>query len=110
MDATTKTWPDLIVSAQIDADRAGLYRVESRRRAELAALAGVLAFLGWTLSSLGRHALHPVMWWAATWLLTVRTPGVTAGTSLVMFGVAALTLAMMSRAASGSTQPVPHEP
>ncbi|OFV90550.1 MAG: hypothetical protein A3G76_07450 [Acidobacteria bacterium RIFCSPLOWO2_12_FULL_65_11] len=112
VDATTKTWPDLILSARVDADRARLYRLESRRRAELAALAGVLAFLGWTLSSLGRHALHPVMWWAATWLLTVRTPGVTAGTSLVMFGVAAVTLAMMSRAADGSNtaQPVPHEP
>ena len=27
-----------------------------------AVLAG---FLGWTLSSVPRHALHPVMWWAA---------------------------------------------
>jgi hypothetical protein len=112
VDSATKTWPDLIVSAQIDAVRAPLYRLESRRRAEFVALALVLAFLGWTLSSLGRHALHPVMWWAATWLLTARTPGVTAGTSLVMFGVAAITLGMMSRAAGGSNpaQPVPHEP
>ncbi|MGB7218096.1 MAG: hypothetical protein WBD07_04745 [Vicinamibacterales bacterium] len=112
VDATTKTWPDLIVSARTDVDRRGLYSSESRRRAEFVALSAVLAFLGWTLSSLGRQALHPVMWWAATWLLTVRTPGITAGASLVMFGVAAITLAMMSRAGDGSNpaQPVPHEP
>src|SRR5258705_2306601 len=112
VDSATKTWPDLMVSAQADALRAPLYRQESRRRLELVALSLVLAFFGWTLSSLGRHALHPVMWWAATWLLTVRTPGVTPGASLRMFGRAALTLRINSPAAGRSThaQPVPHEP
>jgi hypothetical protein len=108
VNRATKTWPDLLLSARTDAERAAGYRLESRRRAELTGLAAVLAFLGWTLSRLGRHALHPVMWWAATWLLTVRTPGVTPGVSLVIFAVAAIVLAMMSRAAGepGTREPV----
>lgn len=96
-DAASKTWPDLVASARVDPERASLYRLEARRRTELAALAGVLAFLGWTLGSLGlAHALHPVMWWLMAWLVTFRMGGVATGTSLVVFTVAAVSMRMLS--------------
>lgn len=103
-DPAAKTWPDLLRSAEEDPSRARSYRLESRHRLEIAALAGVLAFLGWTLGSLRRsHALHPVMWWGMIWVLTFATAGSRVGTSLVVFGIAAMTLSMLSQTRSTAT-------
>ncbi len=107
-DPTAKTWPDLLRSAEEDPSRARSYQLESRNRLEIAALAGVLAFLGWTLGSLHRsHALHPVMWWGMIWLLTLATAGSRVGTSLVVFGIAAMTLSMVSRTPAAASPAAP---